>query len=370
MSVDCKNDILVACAGLVIYGYGEYGEVLEHLLEDRYPHRLTYIVDDQKAGGSGSLSGVPIVSLEQFAATDTKGAVVVLGAIDPTVRSALGKKLSDFNINFISLDEIASYIPITHTFSKGELAAAQGKIAKAESIFERDEDIELFRFLFELRSAPHKIKLNPVNPYLVREWSRQYCDYINPKYISTFLDGGVFEGYTLHLMFRNVDFDSNMKVYGFEPLRHVFEQSAFRDELTKERNVQIFYQALWSKKETLCFFERGTSSKVCDSGEGTKIDATSIDGFVDEHGIQKVDFIKLDIEGAEIEAINGAINTIKKDRPQMAISIYHKKEHLYEIPILISELCDDYTFRLGRYSPDAAETILYAIPNEIEVLDC
>jgi hypothetical protein len=82
-----------------------------------------------------------------------------------------------------------------------------------------------------------------------------------------------------------------------------------------------------------------------------------LDSIIDD----KITFIKMDIEGAEYNAILGAHNTITKYRPKLAISIYHKPEDIWEIPSLILKMNPEYKLYLGHYSIAAAETVLYAI---------
>ena len=69
----------------------------------------------------------------------------------------------------------------------------------------------------------------------------------------------------------------------------------------------------------------------------------------------------MDIEGAEREAIIGARNIIKSQKPKMAVSIYHKKEDIWELPKLLIEINPEYKFYLRHYSFRDAETVLYAI---------
>ena len=69
----------------------------------------------------------------------------------------------------------------------------------------------------------------------------------------------------------------------------------------------------------------------------------------------------MDIEGAEIEAIKGARNTISKHKPDLAISVYHKIEHLWEIPLLIKSLKSNYKFYLRSHEHFNQETVLYAV---------
>ncbi|MEM1671529.1 MAG: FkbM family methyltransferase [Archaeoglobaceae archaeon] len=73
---------------------------------------------------------------------------------------------------------------------------------------------------------------------------------------------------------------------------------------------------------------------------------TTIDKFVEETNIEKVDFIKIDTEGYEREIIKGAKETIRKFKPKMAISAYHLPDDKEKIPELILSIRDDYRFKL------------------------
>jgi hypothetical protein len=90
---------------------------------------------------------------------------------------------------------------------------------------------------------------------------------------------------------------------------------------------------------------------------------TTIDDYCNENKI-KPDLIKMDIEGSELLALKGGINTIINCRPQLAISIYHCDKDFIDIPIYLNENLEDYVYKLGHYSPDINETVLYAIPKE------
>jgi FkbM family methyltransferase len=75
-------------------------------------------------------------------------------------------------------------------------------------------------------------------------------------------------------------------------------------------------------------------------------------------------FIKMDIEGAELEALWGAHRIIKEHKPVLAICAYHKSDHLWEIPLLIHALQPEYKLFLRRYSKGDFELVWYAVPPE------
>lgn len=101
----------------------------------------------------------------------------------------------------------------------------------------------------------------------------------------------------------------------------------------------------------------GYASKISEHG-GIEVEADSIDNVLSGN---KVTYIKLDVEGAEIETLKGAIETIRAQKPKMAISIYHKPEDIIEIPLFMEKLDMDYKYYIRHYQTRYAETVLYAI---------
>lgn len=92
---------------------------------------------------------------------------------------------------------------------------------------------------------------------------------------------------------------------------------------------------------------------------GSPVDTITIDTYCSRNGIRTVDFIKMDIEGAEAMALRGARNLISEQKPKLAISVYHKWDDLREIPMLISSIRPDYEFFLDCTTGFGGETVLY-----------
>ena len=86
----------------------------------------------------------------------------------------------------------------------------------------------------------------------------------------------------------------------------------------------------------------------------------TIDEAVARYGMPRVDFIKMDIEGSELAALRGAESSMRRWRPKLAISLYHRPEDFFSIPIWISSLGLGYRFFLDHYSIHQEETVLYA----------
>ena len=152
-----------------------------------------------------------------------------------------------------------------------------------------------------------------------------------------------------------------ISVYAFEPDRENYQECTKRLEGLKASgvNVQLFCAGTWSENKQLSFASgNGAASKVQENREGLdKIEVVALDSVIPG----KVTFIKMDIEGAELEALKGAKHLIQTYHPKLAICIYHKPEDLTEIPLYIKSLVPDYKLYVRHYSNNTGELVLYAV---------
>lgn len=154
------------------------------------------------------------------------------------------------------------------------------------------------------------------------------------------------------------------KVYSFEFLQSNINK--FEDVLSHNgsfrNNISIVKKALWDRSGIeLCFEDNGNASTVSESfsAQENNILTISIDDFLNDEG-SAVNFIKMDIEGAELKALEGARESIIKYKPKLAICVYHKDVDLVEIPNFILSLGCGYTFNFDYYTDTGAEAVLYA----------
>ncbi len=90
----------------------------------------------------------------------------------------------------------------------------------------------------------------------------------------------------------------------------------------------------------------------------------SLDSLVKGGEITRVDYIKMDIEGGEMRALQGMLKTIGRFRPKLAIAIYHEPSHFFDIPEMLMKNLSYYRFYIRHYSYSRFETLIYAIPEE------
>jgi FkbM family methyltransferase len=152
------------------------------------------------------------------------------------------------------------------------------------------------------------------------------------------------------------------RVFAFEPMP-VF-QEVMRSNV--ERNPQLAAR--------IELVERAVSStsdqpvRLVDAGPGSRMSAdgtveamtVSIDDFVRANGLERVDFIKMDVEGAEQLALKGSAHSIASHQPKLAICAYHEPDDLWQIPLVIARLNPGYRLYLDHYSNHLEETVIYA----------
>ena len=158
----------------------------------------------------------------------------------------------------------------------------------------------------------------------------------------------------------------NGRVYSFEFLPEnlaIFEQNMSLNPDLSQR-INLVKMPLWSKSGEQLFVEgSGPGTRVSPKAsrpDATRLETLTIDDTVRNEKLDRVDFIKMDIEGAELESLRGAENTIRQFRPKLAISVYHKFNDLWEIPQYIDSLGLGYRFALRHFTIHAEETVLFA----------
>lgn len=145
-------------------------------------------------------------------------------------------------------------------------------------------------------------------------------------------------------------------VYAFEPVSDIYDK--LRQNVASFDNITAINAAITSKKGPVPLCVNSYASFV-GGDSGTMAYGLNIDAFMAEHKIDRVDFIKMDIEGVEAEALQGAAETIKKYSPKMALSAYHYEFDIVILPRVVSEINDKYKFTLRHFSDTFCETVLY-----------
>ena len=174
-------------------------------------------------------------------------------------------------------------------------------------------------------------------------------------------DIGAFKGDTAYFFSKKCS--NKARIYAFEPDENNYKVLLKIKDKYKLNNV-IASNILFSNSETEINFLSMDLNRPA-----VKMKSTTIDKFVEENNIEKINYIKMDVEGAERNILEGAIKTIKKFKPSLAIAIYHGgklfMEDFYNIPIFIKNVInEDYEYYIRTFHPAGLETILFCKPKD------
>lgn len=307
------------------------------------------------------------------------------------------KKL--FNIKIISLEEMKkkcetldfANVILTSIYAKSiinklkdieniqiyEICSLFENFFSSTRICENKEDIK--KFLIEIKKLKPKLSdeysyltLQGLYKYMLNQdineiinicteeehyFIKEVLNSIGDKQLNI-IDAGAYEGELLRVLQEN-----NIKInkwYCFEPDKDNFNQLKKNLAQLEKNNVVICENlGLWKENTTLYFEQNDARSRIVKNQTDYYIPVTSIDSYFKNSSIN---YIKMDIEGSELDALKGGINVIKRDRPILAISIYHNLEHFYKIPNYLMEHLENYHYYIRHHSIILNETVLYAIP--------
>jgi FkbM family methyltransferase len=232
-----------------------------------------------------------------------------------------------------------------------------------QSILDNQIDyLEIYNLFYDEQSklefeAINNFRLNRDIKYLrdfkFRLEEQYFEEFIDFNKLYSFVDGGSFDGATTEEFMKKQPLYSN--VYVFEPSLNSF--NLLKNKFIGNSKIELFNKGLWNIETTLYFNSSlGSASKIEINGK-EKIETMIFDSIIDN----KIDFIKLDIEGAEMEAIEGALNTIKKNKPTMAVCVYHNQSDFISIPKTLKAIHPDYKILLRHYTQGVFETVMYFI---------
>ncbi len=149
----------------------------------------------------------------------------------------------------------------------------------------------------------------------------------------------------------------DLRIIAFEPGK--LNMSVLKKEFEKDRRIVFKHSGLSDKTGELYFHEQGSSSYLTSKGnENSVIPVSAIDEVPECKGAT---WIKMDIEGAEMDALEGARATIKHNKPILTICIYHSDEDMVRIVEWVHELVPDYKLYIRQHTRRNHETVLYAI---------
>ncbi len=173
-----------------------------------------------------------------------------------------------------------------------------------------------------------------------------------------FVDCGSYDGESANEYMKFTG--EECQVFAFEPDKDNYQN--LLNKVKDKSNFTCINKGCYSSEKVLSFAANGDGSSSLREDGDDIVEVTTIDKIV---GDEKVAFIKMDVEGAELEALKGARKVIERDRPILAISAYHRQEDLITLIPYISSLgnsSEKYDLYLRHHGVVQSELVIYAIP--------
>lgn len=258
------------------------------------------------------------------------------------------------NLDYFAFLNLAKFDLTPIRFNEGfreEFQANQSEYEWAHDILSDSESKKIFEKLVLFR---YDNDISHLNEFTQREDVQYFEQFLKlNKEGESFVDVGGYDGFTsLEFIkhcpdFRTIDL--------FEPDHLNFERC--KRELSPYPNVYFHPIGLSDQRRTVKFDISGSASRITDDGS-IIINVDRLDDVI----TNKPTFVKMDIEGAEAEAIEGAKNIILSSHPRLAISAYHSAGDFWRIPKQILSIRDDYNIYMRHYTECIYETVLFFIP--------
>lgn len=330
----------------VLFGCNVYAQDLIR----QFPIRC--IVDDFST--DAHVGGVPII---RSAEIPKDALVVVLSGGRPlTVKDQLAA-LGVEQLDYFAFRR-ASAAPLRPVvFNEGfeeDFNVHRGRYEWVLSLLADNESREIFRKLISFR---YKSDLELLRGFSYREPQQYFEPFLDFRnHGEVFYDVGCFDGYTSKEFIRHCP--GYAAVHAFEP--ELTNVQACRANLGAFANTTVHPFGLSNSSATLRMSSAGSGSALSDDGTQT-IHVEPLDALK----LTPPTFIKIDIEGAEPWALQGARQTIAQHHPRLAVAVYHQAidfSPMWQIPELVLSIRDDYEIRLRHYTESIYETVMFFLP--------
>jgi FkbM family methyltransferase len=368
---------------LVLFGAGDNAA---YIISRYYHYDEIYAIwDNNSAKWGGKHSGLGGIPVSKPELTDVKPVevVVLITVSDELAISEIQEQLNGMGITYVYpgailelMNEIERYnADFTRKFHElntyGLIERSRDKIEQVRGLLADEKSIVVYDAIVDKT----KYNLDDYTDVADDLYEHYFSDGIFHYSDSEVLvDGGAFLGEDTIRLARLIGKDKIKRSYCFEPdianyqrciknLLKFFNENNGEDlpDCYKGEHFVVFKSGLLDVNSNVGFISYGTHNSVFaylrNASASESIPAVRLDDAIDPNS--KITLIKMDIEGAEIPALRGAEQIIKRDKPKLAICIYHMIEDLWTIPLYIHSLVPEYKLYVRHHTTKFWDSVLY-----------
>ncbi|MDM7985957.1 MAG: FkbM family methyltransferase [Smithella sp.] len=351
ISPDIKHlvDLFISPEGVgrrYLFGRNEHSEALLKVID------IDGFVDDYAEQGT-IWHGKPVVNSSNV----PKQAIVVNCSMCNMPVTAINKiknlnvsgglAYSDLNLSLPDLIPLPNFVADTR-------ADFQQNHSKWEALSSALADDQSRRVLDDILSFRLTGDCKSMASYSFRPREQYFENFLGLGTMDVFVDAGGYDGDTTEEFCRR--YPGYKKVYLFEPSSSNLNKAQAR--LKDFRDIEFIQLGLSDAEGKLQFNADGGSASCISSSGSCQINVTTLDQYVND----KVTFIKMDLEGWELKAMQGAKKHIIEDKPKLAIAVYHNASDFWQVFEYVTSLRRDYRVFLRHYTEGWSETVMYCVP--------
>ncbi|AOZ93254.1 FkbM family methyltransferase [Paenibacillus crassostreae] len=332
---------------IILFGAGSWGIYYLNTIK-KYFSKILFCDNNPEKWGT-TLEGFPVISFDELK-NIYSNSFITITSLD--FYDQILEQLEENHLQERILISLEGFIDPDFNDYFNTVKNNEHQFKKAYDILSDDKSKQIFCDRINCCITADKKYLIPL-----RSTSPQYfeSEIISLTDEEIFIDGGAYIGDTVEIFLKQTN-EIFKKIYSFEPEKTKHEE--FLRKFSGYHNIELYPHGLWSERGVLRFNAVDDGSSGVNKDGDTDITVVSIDDVLNG---KPVTYIKMDIEGAELEALKGAQNTIKRHKPKLAICIYHKPLDLVEIPLFIKQLVPEYKIYIRHYNINIFETVCYAV---------
>jgi FkbM family methyltransferase len=334
---------------IVVFGAGNLGRRIAGAI-----HPVLFCDNNRSLWGN-VVDGIPVDS-PQAAVQRYPHATFIIAIWHPSRTEGMMDRVKQ--LRSLGATEIISFANLFSEY--GDVLLPHGFWERPEYYKDRADEIRRARALMDGEGREEfdrqmQLRLGTMAGQLLNS-GVQYFPVFELGHNEVFIDCGAYDGDTI-AEFRRATNDQFAKIVAFEPDPKNF--AALKRAINGDPRITIQPVATGLRPQTVRFSLSGTGSKI--SADGTcEIQVVTLDDAL--RGIAP-SLMKFDIEGSEPDALQGGRETIARHRPKIAICLYHCPDHLWSVPLLLSEILPNSRFTLRTYYADGYECVCYCTPN-------
>lgn len=327
---------------ICLYGTGNFYNNYAHCI-DKYD----YVCDSNPEKWGKSFDGRQCISPAQLVELDSVVVFIMMGRYQEVMEELSGRQIECYFFGDLFLNVYDEH------YSPKWFQDNEKDMIGTVDLLEDERSKQIYSNAICIRIAPQFAQLTFHDMEEKGEYFKTGLLHLTDH--ECYVDIGAYDGDSIKAFMETVN-GTFEKIYGFELDSNNYQSMTKDPLITGDHRICIFQKGISCEEKVSGIVSNGAGSHMAATGNEL-VTLVSLDRILEN---QKITFIKMDIEGAEMDGLEGAKSIISKQHPKLAISVYHKLDDMWKIPQYIKQICPDYKIYLRHHTAVTWDTDCYA----------